>query len=122
MSDWLPLDTLSQVATLALYEATGQRSSLDRIDVRPSKNIAKFLFKDRQQEVQLDLSTGQVRSIGRRHSDWIEQVHDGSIVDDWLGIPNGIFKVGYNTLMGVALVIFTVTGFWLWYGPRRMRK
>ncbi len=121
MADWQPFDTLSRLAEQALYRQTGQLYELDRIDVRPDKNSAKFLFKERQQEVQLDLSTGATLSVGRRHSDWIEQVHDGSIIDDWLGIPHGIFKVFYNTLMGVALVIFTVTGFWLWYGPKRMK-
>ncbi len=121
MADWLPLDTLSRLAERAILPPTGQRPELDRVDVRPGKNSAKFLFKARQGEVQLDLSTGQVLSVGRRHSDWIEQVHDGSIIDDWLGIPHGIFKVFYNSLMGIALIIFTVTGFWLWYGPKRMK-
>jgi len=121
MTEWLPLDRLSVLASSALEEHNGAMSEIDRIDVRPGKGVLKFLFKDRQLEVQLDGATGEVLSIGRRHNDWIEQVHDGSIVDDWLGIPHGIFKVFYNTLMGVALIIFTVTGFWLWYGPRQMR-
>ena len=121
MAQWLPLDQLSLQASAALEEHTGARSEIDRIDVRPSKGSLKFLFKNRQLEVQLDGATGEVLSVGRRHSDWIEQVHDGSIIDDWLGIPHGIFKVFYNSLMGVALIIFTLTGFWLWYGPRRMR-
>lgn len=119
---WLPLDTLSFLAVEALYLETGTLSEIDRIDVRPDKGSMKFLFTDGYREVQLDAATGQTLSTGRRHNDWIEQVHDGSIVDDALGIPNGIFKVFYNTLMGVALIIFTVTGFWLWYGPKRMRK
>jgi hypothetical protein len=121
MTAWLPLDTLSLLAVQALYQETETLSEIDRIDVRPGKGSMKFLFEDRQLEVQLDATTGKVLSVGRRHNDWIEQVHDGSIVDDWLGIPHGIFKVFYNTLMGVALVIFTLTGFWLWYGPKRMR-
>lgn len=119
---WLPLDTLSLLATGALYESTGTLSEIDRIDVRPGKGSMKFLFKDGYREVQLDAATGSVLRVGRRYNDLIEQVHDGSIIDDWLGIPDGIFKVFYNSLMGVALVIFTVTGFWLWYGPKRMRK
>ncbi len=122
ITTWLPLDTLSFRATEVLYRNTGVRSEIDRIDVRPGKGSMKFLFKDGNQEVQLDATTGETLSIGRRHNDWIEQVHDGSIVDDWLGIPHGIFKVFYNTLMGLALVLFTVTGFWLWYGPKRMRR
>jgi uncharacterized iron-regulated membrane protein len=119
---WLPLDTLSFLATAALLKVEGVASEIDRIDVRPSKGSMKFLFDNRQLEVQLDATTGAVLSVGRRHSDWIEQVHDGSIVDDALGVTNGLFKVFYNTLMGTALIVFTVTGFWLWYGPRQMRR
>ncbi|WP_273444663.1 PepSY-associated TM helix domain-containing protein [Neolewinella agarilytica] len=121
-ADWLPMDSLSFLATQALFEAEGQLSEIDRIDVRPSKGSMKFLFQDRQLEVQLDATTGEPLSVGRRHNDWIEAVHDGSIVDDTLGVPHGIFKVFYNSVMGIALIIFTVTGFWLWYGPRRMRR
>lgn len=122
MTAWLPLDTLRSLASEAVYRETGTLSEIDRIDVRPGKGSMKFLFKGGYREVQLDAATGETLSVGRRHNDWIEQVHDGSIIDDWLGIPHSIFKVFYNTLMGVALVIFTVTGFWLWYGPKRMRK
>lgn len=121
MANWLPLDSLSHLASAALLRETGVVSGLDRIDVRPGKGSLKFLFEDRQLEVQLDGATGEALSVGRRHADWIEQVHDGSIIDDWLSIPHGIFKVFYNSLMGVALVVFTVTGFWLWYGPKRMK-
>lgn len=122
MTAWLPLDTLSFLAAEALFQKTGTLSEIDRIDVRPGKGSMKFLFKQGYREVQLDAATGETLSVGHRHSDWIEQVHDGSIVDDWFGVPHGIFKVFYNTLMGTALVIFTVTGFWLWYGPKRMRR
>jgi len=121
LAEWKPLDSLGLLATAALLSETGELYEIDRIDARPSKGIVKVLFEHRNLEVQLDATTGETLSVGRRHTDWIEQVHDGSIVDDWLGIPYGIFKVFYNTLMGVALVVFTVTGFWLWYGPKRMR-
>jgi len=121
MGNWMPLEDLGNLAIDTLLSATGESYGIDRIDARPGKGIVKVLFKARNLEVQLDAMNGLVLSVGRRHSDWIEQIHDGSIVDDWLGISHGIFKVFYNTLMGVALVIFTVTGFWLWYGPKRMR-
>jgi uncharacterized iron-regulated membrane protein len=119
---WLPIDSLSFLATGALFEEKGVLSEIDRIDVRPSKNVMKFLFEDQQLEVQLDPNSGTVLSVGRRHSDWIEQVHDGSIVDDAIGLPSGLFKVFYNSVMGCALVVFTLTGFWLWYGPKQMRR
>ena len=122
LAEWKPVNELAQLSTAAIYQETGVLAEIDRIDARPDKGIVKVLFKTRDLEVQLDAATGETLSVGRRHSDWIERLHDGSMVDDWLGIPNGLFKVFYNTLMGTALVIFTVTGFWLWYGPRRMRK
>lgn len=121
LTQWKPLSELARHATAGLYDATGRLSEIDRMDVRPGKGIVKVLFEDDELEVQVDGQTGAVLSVGRRHSDWIERLHDGSVVDDWLGIPHGLFKVFYNTLMGAALVVFTVTGFWLWYGPRRMR-
>lgn len=122
MTEWKPLDSLAYLASAALLREAGELYEIDRMDVRPGKGVVKVLFEGRNLEVQLDATTGETLSVGRRHNDWIEQVHDGSVVDDALGIPHGIFKVLYNTLMGVALVVFTVTGFWLWYGPRRMRR
>ena len=62
-----------------------------------------------------------VVAVGALHLRFLPVI-DGSIIDDWLGIPHGIFKVFYNSLMGVTLIIFTVTGFWLWYGPKRMKR
>ncbi|MEJ2005854.1 MAG: hypothetical protein P8X57_13055 [Cyclobacteriaceae bacterium] len=57
-----------------------------------------------------------------RRSDFIENLHDGSIVDNIANIPGGYFKLFYTTLTGLALLTFTITGFWLWYGPKHMRK
>ncbi|MEL7423523.1 MAG: PepSY domain-containing protein, partial [Bacteroidota bacterium] len=69
---------------------------------------------------QLDLSNGKLLSFGKRRSDLLEQIHDGSIIDRRLGWS--FFKLLYTTISGLALFLFTVTGFWLWYGPKRMRK
>jgi hypothetical protein len=54
-------------------------------------------------------------SVEQRHSDWIEHVHDGSIV-------NEVFKLGYTTVLGGSLLIMIATGLWIWYGPRVIRK
>jgi hypothetical protein len=38
-------------------------------------------------------------------------------------MKNGnFFKVLVSSISGLALLIFTITGFWLWYGPKRMRR
>ena len=33
-----------------------------------------------------------------------------------------IIKLVYTSIMGLALIIFTLTGFWLWYGPKLIKK
>ena len=49
-------------------------------------------------------------------------IHDGSILDYYIATSNGQIKLFYTSIMGLALLTFTITGFWLWYGPKRMRK
>ncbi len=120
---WLPLDSLHSIACRALHDSVSAALSLDldRIDVRMDKGIAKFLFIERYWEVQLDGASGRVLNIGRRYSDFFENVHDGLILDRYLGTSGEPIKLVYTTLMGFALLVFTITGFWLWYGPKRIR-
>jgi uncharacterized iron-regulated membrane protein len=123
MSQWLSTDSLSHNATRYLHLHLGHHlsSEIDRIDIRPDKGMAKFVFKDHFNALQLDLSTGQLLHIEKRRADFIEKIHDGSIVDHYLGIPQGWFKLFYTSVMALALIVFTITGFWLWYGPKKMR-
>lgn len=117
LSEWLPADRLLLLAQAALADSLGPDYSteIDRIDYRPGKGSIKFLFDGHFQEVQLDGATGRLLGIGTRRSDWIESLHDGSILGDTT-------KVVYSTIMGIATLVFTVSGFWLWYGPKRMRR
>jgi uncharacterized iron-regulated membrane protein len=120
-TDWLPLATLQDRAVFLLDSLNAQLDvQLDRMDVRPDKGIVKFTFKKHYQEIQLDMTTGQLLSYGKRRSDLLEQLHDGSWIDRQLG--SGFFKLIYTSVGGLALFLFTITGFWLWYGPKRMRK
>ena len=123
LKDWLPLDSLHQKAVFILHDSISPElsSNIDRIDVRKEKGIVKFIFEDHYYGIQLDGATGKVLNIGKRHSDLIENIHDGSILDTYFG-TSGIIKLFYTSIMGIALIIFTVTGFWLWYGPKRMRR
>lgn len=122
LNTWLPLHVLEEKVQDHLLQEGIIPGNLDRVDIRKEKGIAKFLFTANHLEVQIDGSNGNILSTGTRHSDWLEDVHDGSIVDDSLGIPHGIFKVTYTVISGLALLIFTVTGFWLWYGPKYMKR
>jgi len=96
-------------------------AEVDRIDIRPDKGIAKVTFKTHFTEVQLDGFSGEVLSIGTRHSDWIEKVHDGSIVDFYLGGDEAT-KLVYSTLTALGLIFMSVSGFYLWYFPKVIRK
>lgn len=123
LKEWLPIDILYQKASTFLLDSISPTASLemDRIDIRKEKGIAKFIFVDNN-SLQLDGATGEILVIENRHSDWIEAIHDGSIIDDYFNLSGDPFKLIYTSVMGIALLIFTITGFWLWYGPKRMKK
>lgn len=122
--EWLPLDSLNSIANNALQTNVDTNISLelDRMDIRKEKGVAKFVYTEHYWGVQVDGATGEVLHIGKRNSDMFENIHDGSILDRLLGTTNGQIKLFYTTLLGIALFTFTITGFWLWYGPKRMKQ
>ena len=124
LEDWLPLDTLHRKAIAVLHDSvsTTLSSKIGRIDVRKEKGAVKFIFADHFWGIQLDGATGSVLHVEKRYSDLIENIHDGSILDRYFNTTNGQMKVIYTSVMGIALLIFTITGFWLWYGPKQMKK
>lgn len=124
LKDWLPIDSLHKKACQILTDAVSADLSLEleRIDIRKDKGMVKFVFSDHFWGIQLDGATGKLLHIERRSSDFIENIHDGSILDYYFGTTGKPFKVVYTSIMGLALLTFTITGFWLWYGPKRMRR
>ena len=124
LNDWLPLDILHQNACNILHEQVDSTLSfeLERIDVRMDKGMVKFVFIDHYWGIQLDGTTGELLHIERRNSDIVENFHDGSILDYAFNTGGEILKLIYTSIMGSALLLFTITGFWLWYGPKRMKK
>jgi hypothetical protein len=124
LKTWLPIDSLQTIAINTLHDSISPNlsSELERIDARPSKGILKFVFLDDYWEVQLDGATGKVMNINRRRSDIIENIHDGTILDVLFNTKNDQFKLSYTTIMGLALLMLTLSGFWLWYGPKKLRK
>ena len=83
LKDWLPIHVLHQKALAVLRESVSPDLSLelDRIDIRPDKGVVKFVFVEHYWGVQLDGATGEVLHLERRRADFIENVHDGSILD-----------------------------------------
>lgn len=117
LSDWKPVHELSNLAVAYLHDSVpdSEDINVDRIDVRPSKGMAKVIFDDDSWEVQIDGVTGKVLSMGKRHSDWIEQLHDGSIISDG-------FKLVSMNVLGWGVLIMIFSGAWLYFGPAIYRK
>ncbi|MDY0076228.1 MAG: PepSY-associated TM helix domain-containing protein [Bacteroidales bacterium] len=124
LADWQPLDSLKSTAIAALHREISPDLSaeIDRIDARPQRGIVKFVFKNHYWGVQLDGTTAAVLQIKKRRSDFLEHLHNGSLLDHYFDLKTDMFKLFFTTVMGLALILFSLTGFWLWYGPRQIRK
>lgn len=117
LQEWLPVARIGQIADQALIKHLQLPVAypVDRLEARPDKGIWKVLFTKGYWEVQVDGKTGAVLSVSRRHSDWIEHLHDGSIIND-------LTKLISMNLLGVGLLGLLISGIWLYYGPKRLRK
>ena len=117
LSNWIPLDQIAAFAIEGLVEHQPEQvhNPVSRMDIRPDKGVIKVLFEKGYWEVQVDGKTGAVLSVARRHSDWIEALHDGSIIGD-------LFKLLSMNFLGIGLLFLIGTGLWLWYGPKVIRR
>jgi uncharacterized iron-regulated membrane protein len=91
---------------------------VERIDVRPEDGVAKVILHSRT-EVQVDIATGKVLQVGYRTSDFIETIHDFSVL-------GGAWKYILSFGSGIALLIMAGTGAYLFLLPmlakRRRRR
>lgn len=87
------------LAAAATVPDAGVRTwdDVDRLDVRPSKGVAKVRAKSGW-EIQVDTSTGAVLQAAVRRSDLIESIHDGSFFHEkaklWIFLPAGLILAG----------------------------
>ncbi len=122
--DWLPIHQLQEMAIDHARKNISATISteIDRIDIRPDKGMVKFVFVEGYWGIQVDSTTGEMLHIERRYSDLIENIHDGSYADRIFGTSYGQIKLFYTTIIGLALLTFTITGFWLWFGPKQFKR
>lgn len=86
---------------------------IDRVDFRPHKRVFKVRSND-YHEIQVDAVTGEILSQQYRLSDWLETLHDGSLIAGWF----------HDWVMPVAacgLLFLTFSGLWLWLEPKYRR-
>lgn len=121
LDKWLSFDSLQKIAAVTLRDSVSPELSpkLNRIDARPDKGMVKFVFDEHYWAIQLDGATGKVLHVERRRADFIENLHDGSYFDKFLG---GWFKLSYGSFVGLCLLLLTITGFFLWINPRIIRR
>ena len=90
-------------------------ADIDRIDFRPDDRVFKVISKHHQSELQVCAVTGRVMSTGRRRSDLLEDIHDGSFWAGW-------WHDWAMPLFGVGLVFMTGSGLWMWIEPTLRRR
>ncbi len=95
--------------------STAGWDDVTRIDVRPSRGVAKVTMNDGW-EVQIDLGTGRLLQHAYRRSDLIESLHDGS----WFA--GDVTKLGLFLPAGVALMAMWLTGLWMFWLPFSVKR
>ena len=87
---------------------------IDRIDIRPSKGIAKIKSKNNW-EIQIDIETSEVYAVNYRRSDIIESIHDGSFFSE-------VVKYGWFLPSGILLLMLSLTGIYMFFIPILKRR
>jgi uncharacterized iron-regulated membrane protein len=111
---WANPNLIASAANMALMDTLKMEEAnlpvIDRLDFRPKRGIVKVIYKG-DWEVQVDATTGIIYSVAKRNVDWIERLHDGSIVADW-------FKNVSMSFLSLGLLFMLSTGMWIWWVRR----
>ena len=122
LQKWLPLDSLESIAVKSINEKTNNNfKHAESIQLKPAKGYINFSFKNNL-NIQVDGATGNTIHIEQKNGSLIQDIHDGAIVDGWLTNKFGLSKKIYSTIMGLALLILTLSGFWMWYKPKQIKQ
>lgn len=108
------LDTMLRAAVSVPDAGVSSWDDVQRIDVRPSRGVAK-VWTATGYEVQVDLRSGAVLQSAYRRSDLIESVHDGSYFGETA-------KLGIFLPAGAVLFVLYMTGAWMLLQPWMARR
>ena len=117
------LISLKSIEDIALHTADSLKldNTINRIDYRPSKGIAKVRFENHLTEIQIDCYTGDILSVKQRTADLIEMIHDGSIIDHLFKSKSENIKLLYSTLTSLGLILLGLSGFIIWIRPKQIK-
>lgn len=121
VSQWISLSEIDRISKQYASETLALDTIIDRIDVRPSKNVAKVLFVNHFTELQINVTTGDIISVASRTDTIIEKIHDGSILDYFLSHSN-VSKITYSSLVSLGFIFMSISGLFLWYLPKKIKS
>ena len=120
-SSWISLREIDSISKDYIHNKLELDTVIDRIDIRPSKGVAKVLFSNHFTELQIDVASGEILSVSSRVDTIIEKIHDGSIVDYFITKSN-FAKITYSSLLSIGLIFMSISGFFLWYLPKKIKS
>lgn len=122
LNDWLPIGELKFKADSMLKsQFSDAKPDAFKIDIRSKTEVVKFIYTKDFKEVQVDGQSGKILALNHRNSDWIEKLHEGAIFDIWAG-KGSFFKHFFVTLGGIGIITLAISGFWLYLGPKLIRR
>jgi len=115
---------LQTIETIAInyIDSLKLDNTINRIDYRPYKGIAKVRFEYHFTELQINSYTGDIISTKQRTADIIEMIHDGSIVDYLFTSDSHYTKLLYSTITSLGLILLSISGFIMWLRPKQIKN
>ena len=122
ISQMLPLDSLESISTKTINEkAKTNFKNSEKVEIKLNKGSVLFYYKDALTN-QVNGATGASILIEKKYGGIIQDIHDGAILDSWVVNKQSIFKKSYSILLGLSLLLLTITGTYLWLKPNLIKK
>ena len=122
IANLLALDSLESIATSLLNEKANKNfKKSEKAEIKISKGTVLFYYKEAY-TVQLNGASGEPILIEKKFGGVIQDIHDGAILDSLLINKFSISKKVYSIIMGLSLLLLTITGTYMWYKPLLIKK
>ena len=118
----LPLDSLETIATSTLNEKANTKfKKSEKVEIKIAKGTVLFYYKDAY-SIQVNGASGAPVLIEKKFGGIIQDIHDGAILDSLFANKLSLSKKVYSIIMGLSLLLLTITGTYMWYKPKMIKK
>ncbi len=104
-----PAKALEVVFGLGIAELA-EAGHVDRLELHLSKNVYKVTSKEGYHEVQVDVASGKILSVGTRNDQLLEDIHD-------LSYFNPAFRIWVLPVIATLLFALGTTGLYIYFNP-----